>query len=103
MDENFLRFDVQRQYRQLEQAYQSNQGGSASLPSSTNSRLRKLSSSFHPEKASTGSPYAIPGLPLELQVSFTIRNCEWEREGREIGKRRRRRERINQPGVAVWF
>ena len=69
MDENVLRFDVQQQYRKLEQAYQSTQG-STSLPSSINSRVKSRNSltSIKPNRATGDSPYAIPGLPPEMQV-----------------------------------
>ncbi len=69
MDENVLRFDVQRQYRQLEQAYTSTHG-STSLPSSINSKIKSTCSlsSIKPNKATSDSPYAIPGLPPEMQV-----------------------------------
>ena len=71
MDENMLRFDVQRQYRQLEQAYQSGDM-SSSLPTGINRRLMSRASqpNFHNDRAQTDSPYAIPGLPQELQARY---------------------------------
>ncbi len=80
MDENMLRFDVQRQYRQLEQAYQCGDV-SSSLPTGINRRLMSRTSqpNFHHYRAKTDSPYAIPGLPQELQARYKLMNtCTYE-------------------------
>ena len=67
LDENRLRFDVQCQYLQIEQAYQSQH---TSLPSRVSSILKSKSSRNLEEtsKACGNSPYVIPGLPPDLQV-----------------------------------
>ena len=73
MDENVLRFDAWNQYKQLKQAYQSQEEQtSSSLPSNINSRLRSMRSlpNFEPDKATTGSRFAIAGLPPDLQASY---------------------------------
>ena len=71
MDENFLRFDVRQQYKKLKQAYQSNDSY-ASLPGDTSSLLnsRRSLPVIEPRKATGDSPYAIPGLPPDMQVTF---------------------------------
>ena len=63
LDENRLRFDVQCQYQQIEQAYQK----PSSLPSKPLARTRKPVLDVAPNSTDK-SKYAVPGLSPHLQV-----------------------------------
>ena len=71
MDENRLRFDIQRQFSQIRTAYQPQQQWQH-VPGG---RQRHYTTSYihhTPARATKGSAYAIDGLPPEKQVECDL-------------------------------
>ena len=70
MDENRLRFDIQRQYSRIQRAYQQQQ--QQQVPGGRQRHATTSLIRYHtPARATEGSVYAIAGLPPEKQVQFS--------------------------------